>query len=125
MNTERDVNDLRGGHAHPSPRPARRASRAASSRAAGLRAGLLTTVACAVMVSVGSTKAYAQVAQRSSTAVAIGLSPLAVTLAVNPDALTLRPVKRARAATLLGVRPDKSLLPPDNTQPGGRGRSKK
>ncbi len=89
------------------------------------RSRLLTTVACAVMVSVGSTNAYAQVAQRNSTAVAIGFSPLAVTLDVNPDARTLRPVKRASAATLLGVRPDKSLLPPANTQPRGRGRSKK
>ena len=77
------------------------------------------------MVSVGSTNAYGQVAQRSSTAVAIGFSPLAVTLDVNPDALTLRPVKRVRAATLPRVRPDKSLQPPANAQWGGRGRSKK
>jgi hypothetical protein len=105
------------------------ARRAASSRAAGLRAGLLTTVACAAMVTVGSTDGYAQVAQRSSTAVvdaeasgpAIGFRPLAVT----PDALTLRPVKGARAATLLAVRPDKSLQPPASTQRGRGGRSKK
>ena len=128
MNNERDVNDRRGRDAHASPRPARRASRAASARAAGLRAGLLTAVACAAMV-VGSTDGYAQVAQRRSTAVvdaeasgpAIGFRLLAVT----PDALTLRPVKGARAATLLAVRPDKSLQPPASTQRGRRGRSKK
>ena len=133
MNTERDVNDVRGRRAHPSPRPARRESRAASSRAAGLRVGLLTTVACGAMVAVGSTHAYAQVAARSSTAVvdaeasgpAIGFRPLAVIFDVNPDALTLRPVKGARAATLPAVRPDRSLQPPAGTQRGRRGRLKK
>ena len=133
MNTERDVNDLRGRDAHASPRPARRASRAASSRAAGLRVGLLTTVACAALVSVGSTSAYAQVAERSGPAVvhaeasgpAIGFRSLAVTLDVKLDALALRPVKGARAATLLAVRPDTSLQPPASTQQGRRGRSKK
>ena len=83
------------------------------------------TPGCAAMVSVVSPNAPAQVARRSSTAVAIGFSPLAVTLDVNPDVLTLWPVKRARAATLLAVRPHKSLQPPASTQRGGRGRSKK
>ena len=131
MNTERDVNDLRGDK-HASPRPARRASRAASSRAAGLHVGLLTTVACAAMVSVGSTNANAQVAERSSTAVvhaeasgpAIGFRSVA-TLDFNLDALALRPVKGARAANLLTVRPATSLQPPASSQQGKRGRSKK
>ena len=81
----------------------------------------VTTLAIALTLALPQ----AAVADAEASGPAIGFRPLAVTFDVNPDALTQRPVKGARAATLLAVRPDTSLQPPASTQRGGRGRSKK
>lgn len=126
MNTERDV-DLRDNHAHKLRRSTRRAS-VAPPRTPGVRVGLLATVTFVSILSVGSTNADAQVAQRSIVVVDSEASGPTISfrrLDVDLGPLTLLPAKGARAATLLAVRSDKSLQVPTSTQRGARGRSKK
>jgi hypothetical protein len=105
--------------------------------------GLLSTVTFVAILSVGSTNAHAQAAQSSIVVVdaeasgpticfrrldhrvASAFRRKNVNLDVNLDSFTLRPVKGARATTLLAVRSDRSLQAPATTQRGARGRSKK
>lgn len=112
MNTERDVIDLRDNHAHELRRPTRRASLAAPPRTPGLPVGLFPAVTFVAILSFGSTNAYAQVAQSSIVVINSEASRPTTSfrrLDVNLDPLTLRPVKGARAATLLATHSDKSL----------------
>ena len=104
------------------------AAAAVPPRARGHRVSLLPTVAFVAIVSVISTTAYAQVAQRIPLSTirrrpvrALGI----MNLDVNSDPFTSWPAEGSEPRTRLVMRSDWFLQAPTSTRSGARARSKK